>query len=178
MREHGLEDEVKNQEPRPVRNQEPRTKNQNYTYRNLVLWQKAQEFALAVIRAVSTLPDDTAAPIIARQVIRSASSISANIAEGHGRFSIPAHKNHLSIAKASACESDSWIDLLLRAGFISGETEASLHVACEEIVRMLTAKIIRLERMAAEDAKGGRMREESPPYLAEDYVPAEPGSRF
>jgi four helix bundle protein len=161
-----------------VEKPEPRTKNQQYSFRNLVLWQKAQELALKVIRTVSKMPPDPAGQIILRQIVRSASSIGANIAEGHGRYTPGAHRNHLSIAKASAAETDSWLDLLRRGEFISIETEAHMHVACEEIIRMLTAKIIQMEKI--EGKRGpSRTGETRAIYQTEDYAGDDPvlGSR-
>src|SRR4030042_3058913 len=152
---------------------EPRTQNQEprepYSFRNLILWQKAQDLALAAIKVVAGLPRDSTAQVIARQVVASAGSIGANIAEGHGRFSLGAHRYHLSIAKGSACESDGWLDLLRRAGYICADKEGRLHADCVGILRMLTAKILDLERR--ENRRGSAtLREISPPYNATDYL--------
>ena len=150
---------------------------ETYTYRNLILWQKAQELALDIVKLVGPLPEDRIAPIMGRQVLRSASSIGANIAEGHGRYSLAAHRNHLSIAKGSACETDGWLDLLRRADYIDAQREERLHASCSEIIRMLTAKILDLERREA--ARGKRVREEPETYVAEDVDSVDqPGSRF
>jgi len=149
-------------------NPEPGTQNPGYSYRNLLLWQKAQDLALEIIRVASRLPNDPAAHVIGRQVIRAASSIAANVAEGHGRFSLPAHRNHLSIAKGSACETDGWVDLLPRAGFVDADVERRLHDACDELIRMLTAKIVQFERV--EKSKSRRLSEEMSPYTPSDYV--------
>src|SRR3989304_5850514 len=151
-------------------NPEPRTQNQHYSYRKLILWQKAQDLALEVVRIVARLPRDPAARVIGRQIVAAASSVGANIAEGHGRFSLPAHRNHLSIAKGSACETDGWLDLLRRAGYLSSEVEQRLHASCDELIRMLTAKIRQLERL--EQSKK-RIGEEPSPYSVDDY--ASPG---
>lgn len=140
----------------------PGTQNSNYSYRNLLLWQKAQALALEIIRTVTRLRRDPAAQVIGRQII------AANIAEGHGRFTLPAHRNHLSIAKGSACETDGWVDLLHRAGFIDAAAESSLHDSCDELIRMLTAKIVQFERM--EKSKSNRLSEEISPYTPNDYV--------
>ena len=148
-------------------NPEPGTQNRPYSYRNLLLWQKAQELTLAVIQVVSRLPRNPAAAI-GRQIIGSASSIAANVAEGHGRFSLPAHRNHLSIGKGSACETDGWLDLLRRAGFLDAAMESRLHEACDELIRMLTAKIVQFERV--EKSKSSRLSEEMSPYTPSDYV--------
>lgn len=138
---------------------------QAYTYRNLILWQKAPDLALAIVKLAGKLPNDRVAPTLARQVVRSASSVSANIAEGHGRYSLGAHRNHLSIAKGSVCETDSWVDLLCRAGYLEAEAEQRLHANCEELMRMLTAKILDLERR--ERAGGKSIREEAEIYAAD-----------
>lgn len=126
-----------------------------------MLWQKSQALTLEIIRIVGRLPNDRVAAVLARQIVRSSSSIGANVAEGHGRFTLPAHRNHLSIAKGSACETDSWLDLLRRAGYIDEAMEARLHTGCQELIRMLTAKIRDLERK-----EGARVREEPPAYEA------------
>src|SRR5262249_21094875 len=116
---------TKNREPRTTEPQNHGTVrvvnavSRDYTYRNLVLWQKAQTLAVQVIQITQHLPHTWGNAIIARQIIASATSISANVAEGHGRYSFGAYRNHLSIAKGSATETDSWLDLLRQLGAIS-----------------------------------------------------------
>jgi len=151
-------------------NLEPGTQNPGYSYRNLLLWQKAQDLTLEVVNIVAQLPGDPAAQVIARQIVAASSSVGANVAEGHGRFTLPAHRNHLSIAKGSACETDGWLDLLRRAGYLSSEVEQRLHASCDEFIRMLMAKIRQLERL--EQSKK-RVGEKPSPYSVDDY--ASPG---
>ncbi len=161
-------------------NREPRTKNQAYSYRNLVLWEKAQTLALNVIQRVAKLPADPASRIMAQQIIRSVTSIGANVAEGHGRYSLPAHRNYLSIAKASACETDSWLDLLRRAGYLDAGEENRLHEACGELIRMLTGKMLRMGRMQSAMKRTAEVREPKAFYSPGDYVGDDSvlGSRF
>ena len=93
------------------------------TNTNLIAHSKAIEAAGIAIKLVMRVP----APLksIADQVIRSASSVPANIAEGHGRFGRN-RLNHWRIAYASAKEVDSHLKLLTHAGAInqSGAQEA------------------------------------------------------
>ena len=67
-----------------------------YNHRNLIVWQRAQELAHQMIQLTKRLPHSWANAVLARQIISAATSIGANIAEGHGRFTPVAHKNHLS----------------------------------------------------------------------------------
>lgn len=133
-----------------------------YNFRSLVLWQKARDLSLAIIRTVETLPKNATTDIIARQVVASSASIAANIAEGHGRFSRAAYRNHLSIARGSACETDGWLDLMRGAGYISQETEEELHQRCLELIRLLTSSMKHLQS----DQDLPRLREDRQDYFA------------
>jgi four helix bundle protein len=87
------------------------------TNTNLVAHEKALEAAGIAITLVMRVP----APLksIADQVIRSASSVPANLAEGHGRCGRD-RLHFWRIAYASAKEVDSHLRLLTRAGVING----------------------------------------------------------
>ena len=134
-----------------------------YSFRKLILWQKAQELTLDVIKLTSALPRANIADALVRQIVRSSSSIAANVAEGHGRFTPRAHAYHLSIAKGSACETDGWLDLLRRSGHISAEQDQPLHDVCMELIAMLTAKIRELEKLQPRS-----LREERAAYITND----------
>ena len=123
----------------------------DYSFKNLLSWQKAQDLLLEVLGAVKELPNDRVASILAQQVVRSASAIGANIAEGHGRYSAGAYRNQLSIARGSTTETISWLDVLRRAGYMSAELEVRLAGMCEEIMSLLSAKMIQLDKMTRTD---------------------------
>ncbi len=82
----------------------------------LIAHRLALEAAGAAIKLVMRLP----APLkpIADQVIRSASSVPANLAEGHGRFGRD-RTHHWRIAYASAKEVDSHLRLLAATGAVN-----------------------------------------------------------
>jgi four helix bundle protein len=117
-----------------------------YTFRKLVMWQRAQELADRVLSIVAVLPADRPSAILGQQIVRSATSIAANIAEGHARYSPGAYRNHLSIARGSTAETISWIDLLVRRRLIGDDEATELLGLCAELMKMLTAKMIELER--------------------------------
>ena len=82
---------------------------------NLIAYRKALEAAGIALALVIRVP----APLksLADQVVRAASSVPANLAEGHGRFGRD-RIYHWRIAYASAKEVDSHLRLLAQAGAI------------------------------------------------------------
>ena len=138
-----------------------------YGFRSLIVWQKAQGLALEMARLVAALPKDPVASVLGRQVMASAGSVGANIAEGYGRYAAGAYRNHLSIAHGSACETDGWLDLLRRSGHIDVETESKLHDLCMEVVKLLTARMIALDKQRDGAV---RVREETLPYRVEEAL--------
>jgi four helix bundle protein len=107
----------------------------------LMLWRKAQDLAEEAAAFAVTLPKDVVAEPIARQLVRAAGSVAANIAEGYGRFSQAAYRNHLSIARGSAFEVQSWLDLLSRRGYLSEESSNRLKFKCIEVQKLLTVRM-------------------------------------
>ena len=108
------------------------------TNTNLIAHEKALEAAGDAIMLVMRVP----APLksIADQVVRSASSVPANLAEGHGR--IGRDRLHFwRIAYASAKEVDSHLRLLAQAGVVNGtKTEKVLSTFDE--VRAMTWQLL------------------------------------
>ena len=105
---------------------------------NLVAHEKALEAAGAAITLVRRIP----APFksIADQVIRSATSVAANLAEGHGRTG-RARQHFWRIAYASAKEVDSHLRLLVRAGVINSEKVSRALDTFDE-VRAMTWRLL------------------------------------
>jgi four helix bundle protein len=104
----------------------------------LIVLGKALEAAAAAIKLVTRVP----APLksIADQVIRSATSVPANLAEGHGRSG--RDRTHLwRIAYASAKEVDIHLRLLARAGVVNG-VKAELTIAAFDEVRAMTWRLL------------------------------------
>ena len=105
----------------------------------LVAHEKAVKAAGIAIALVMRVP----APLksIADQVIRSASSVPANLAEGHGRAG-RVRMNHWRIAYASAKEVDSHLRLLSHAGAISRPRTNDALEAFDQ-VRAMTWRLLK-----------------------------------
>ncbi len=104
----------------------------------LIAHSKALEAAGIAIALVMRVP----APLksIADQVIRSASSVPANLSEGHGRIDRDRF-HHWRIAYASAKEVDSHLRLLAQAGAID-TTKALTAINLFDQVRAMTWRLL------------------------------------
>jgi four helix bundle protein len=105
---------------------------------NLAVYRKAIEAAATAIELVKRVP----APLkcLADQVIRSASSVPANLAEGHGRNGRD-RTHHWRIAYASAKEVDCHLRLLcVTGGLHRGKANTALQLFDE--VRAMTWRLL------------------------------------
>src|SRR5271157_1867807 len=116
------------------------------TYRDLVVWQKAHALAGTVLRACRKFPHTDEARIIKGQVIRSATSIPANIAEGYGGNKGKAFQNSLTIARRETGETDYWLLLSLEEGYLEGKIHGELESGYNEVRAMLTSMISKMTR--------------------------------
>ena len=108
------------------------------TNTNLAALEKALEAASVAITLAMRVP----APLksIADQVIRSASSVPANLAEGHGRSGRD-RLHFWRIAYASAKEVDSHLRLLAQAGVVNG-IKADRALTTFDQVRAMTGRLL------------------------------------
>ncbi len=67
-------------------------------FTDLIVWQKSHKLFLDIVKDAENFPNKRVALIIADQVLRSSSSISANIAEGNGRHKGREYEHYLIIA--------------------------------------------------------------------------------
>ncbi len=105
---------------------------------DLVAHAKALEAAGAAIRMVMRVPSPLRS--IADQLIRSASSVPANLAEGHGRSGRD-RLHFWRIAYASAKETDSHLRLLAHSGAIERARAETVLKAFDE-VRAMTWRLL------------------------------------
>lgn len=87
-------------------------------YRDLIVWQRAAQFAVESYRVARLLPRDEGREL-AWQLRRSALSVSSNIAEGNGRFSTLDYLRFLSMANGSLKEAGSQLYVARGCGFLS-----------------------------------------------------------
>jgi len=107
-------------------------------YKDRDIYQKAIKFSISIIDQTNKLPKSFSNMVISRQLIRSSTSIGANIAEGSAGVSRKEFINYLNIARKSAIESEHWLNLLIELGFSQFQKFIS---ECTEIIKILTVII-------------------------------------
>lgn len=107
------------------------------SYRDLFVWQKAMDLVVECYKFVSNLPKNETYGLIS-QVQRSAVSIPANIAEGHGRDHLGDYLRHFSIANGSLKELETHLILVGRLGYRAENEAEPLLARCTEIGKMLS----------------------------------------
>ncbi|MBL8534900.1 MAG: four helix bundle protein [Betaproteobacteria bacterium] len=111
-------------------------------FRGLAVWQKAKGLAVAVYRCTETgrVAKDFG---LRDQLRRSAVSICSNIAEGDERGSAKEAVRFLYIAKGSAAELQTQIEIAAELAYLDPDVAADLLSRAAEIARMLGALIRR-----------------------------------
>ena len=115
-------------------------------FRDLVVWQKSIEVFEMTAKDVKTFPKTEIGRIIADQVLRSVSSISANIAEGYGRRRGSEYVHYLYIARGSANETIDWYEKLKRLKYVKRQSCEKMIDQLEQIRAMLTTMINKVSR--------------------------------
>jgi four helix bundle protein len=116
------------------------------SYRDLVVWQKAHRLANMIFDLVEEFPKTRGAEIITSQVLRSASSIPANIVEGYGERKGNEFVSHLYQARRSIPETDYWLYLSSERKYIKQAEYEELSSEYAEILKMLNSMISKLKR--------------------------------
>ena len=106
------------------------------SHRDLVAWQKAMDFVVAIYRATDRLPVDERYGLTS-QIHRAVVSIPSNMAEGHGRTSTSEFLHFLSIARGSLCELETQILSAERLSYLSGDVRDDLLRQADEVGRLL-----------------------------------------
>lgn len=119
--------------------------NEQFSVEENVIAEKSYKFALRMLRLYKHLQADEQEYIISKQVVRSGTSIGANVEEAIGAISKAEFSAKMSIAYKEARETSYWLRLLHDAGYIEQRLFSSLHFDCQELCKILFA-ILRSSR--------------------------------
>lgn len=107
-----------------------------FAFEKLLVYQKALDFADEICTATEDFSRGYG--FLVDQLNRAALSISANIAEGNGRFTKADRKHFFIIARGSVQECVPLLELARRRKLLDDQRHTALKVKLEEIAKMLS----------------------------------------
>ena len=113
---------------------------------NSQVYDKAYQFAIRIVKAYQHLREEKKEYILSKQLLRSGTSIGANIAEANGGISKADFRAKMSIAYKECLESKYWLSLLKDTGYITPQAFESIYSDAEEISKMLWKIVINSQK--------------------------------
>ena len=101
--------------------------------------EKSMAFAVRVVKLSRYLNEKKREYVIANRVLRSGTSIGANIAEAESGVSRKVFMAKMSMALGEACETEYWLELLKLTEYLTEQEYESMARDCKELVKMLTS---------------------------------------
>ena len=98
---------------------------------------KSKQFAVRIVRLYQHLSTKKQEHVLSKQVLRSGTSIGANVKEASRAQSKADFLAKMQIALKEASETEYWIELLAETGYITDKEGESLLTDCRELIRMM-----------------------------------------
>ena len=106
-----------------------------------VMLDKAKDFAVEIVNLCRSIKQNHRESVLTNQLLRAGTSIGANIHESKYAHGSPDFIAKMQIALKECYESEYWLELLNRTGYIPDEQYRKLQNACGQIRRMLISSI-------------------------------------
>jgi four helix bundle protein len=112
-----------------------------FSFEELVVWQKAVEFATKVMQLTENIETDRRHYRIIENCESAAISVASNIAEGNGRYSTKEYIHFLYIARGSLYESVTQLMIFHNRAWISDNDLQDIKRLATEIGKMLSGLV-------------------------------------
>lgn len=107
--------------------------------KNNIVADKSKLFAIRIIRLYKYLRNTKREYYLSKQLVRSGTSIGANIREAIISFSNADFIYKMNTALKEACETEYWLELLHETDYITDAEFNSIYKDCNELAKLLTA---------------------------------------
>jgi four helix bundle protein len=106
-----------------------------------VIQEKSYAFAIRIVKLYRYLTEKKNEYVLSKQVLRSGTSIGANVEEGIGGQSEKDFFAKLNIAYKEARETNYWLRILRDTDYLSSRESKAIIEDCNEILKIITAII-------------------------------------
>ncbi|MBQ8296253.1 MAG: four helix bundle protein [Ruminococcus sp.] len=104
-----------------------------------VILEKSKKFAIRIINLYKFLANEKKEFVLSKQVLRSGTSVGANVKEAVNAQSRADFISKMSIALKEAGETEYWLELLHETDYISNQQFQSIITDCKELLKILTS---------------------------------------
>jgi four helix bundle protein len=108
------------------------------SHRDLIVWQKSMDLVVEVYRVSGLFPTSERWRLV-DQISRAVVSVPGNIAEGQGRGTSKDFAQFLAIARGSLNETETYLLLAVRLGYLTTENIAPALSLLTEVSKMLSS---------------------------------------
>lgn len=115
-----------------------------------VVYEKSKALATRILRLHSYLKKKGES-VVSAQVVRSGTSVGANVAEALYASSRRDFLAKITIAQKECAETLYWLELLDATGYFKGDMARSILDECEEVLKMLVATTKQLSATSSSD---------------------------
>jgi len=109
-------------------------------FRDLDVWKKGKELRIFVFSLVKKFPDEERYKL-SDQMIRASRSITANIAEGYGRYHFQDNIRFCRQSRGSIYELLDHIEVALECGYVNNDEYLKLNRDLEELLALLNGYV-------------------------------------
>lgn len=106
-----------------------------------IMLDKAKDFAVEIINLCKSIKENHREGVMTNQLIRSGTSVGANIHESKYAHSSADFVSKMQIALKECYESEYWLELLYRTKYIDEEQYKTVVNNCGQVRRMLISSI-------------------------------------
>lgn len=107
-----------------------------------IIYSKSHSFAIKAIKEYRFLVEAKKEYVLSKQLLKSATSIGANVNEAISSESKKDFVHKLSISLKEARETKYWLSLLHQSDFISSDSFKTLNSECSELIKILSSIIL------------------------------------
>lgn len=107
-----------------------------------IIVKKSYEFAIRIIKLYKFLVEEKKEFVISKQILRSGTSIGANVNEAQSAESKMDFVHKLAISAKEARETEYWLNLLKDTDFIDNKSYDSIIKDCSEILAIINSIIL------------------------------------
>ncbi len=102
---------------------------------------RTKQFALRIVRMYAALPKQTEAQVLGKQVLRSGTSVAANLREASRARSDAEFIAKLGLVEQELDETELWLELLVESEIVSQDRMSPLLKEADELLRIFVATL-------------------------------------